>query len=336
MAPKRKRTIEDEEEEYQPEDAVEVIGSDDDDEDEFMENVVDDDDDDTEFKEKAPKKKKKDEDEDEEETDGKKKKKSSKKSSTKEKKETKKKASSSDKDSKKKASGGKKGSTSSGPKKKDLTIKDESEARKVVLDLFKKANRPFNLQNVIDQSKGQLKKAMATKCVDKLESKGELSVKVNGKTKIWWINQDNLEVLSKEELKEIDNEIKELQQELAGIRSEIAQDNNTKAKLLKAPTTDELPNIIMKERAELEQKKKKLESLQSGSIKLCTIEEKKEALKHLEKYLKEWKSRKRLTMNIVDTICELTEKTRSAFIEESGIDTDEMVGQNIDEIGKLH
>ncbi|KAG2386864.1 hypothetical protein C9374_001899 [Naegleria lovaniensis] len=297
MAPKRKRTIADEEEEFQPEDEVQVIGSDDDDDDEFMENVVDDDDDDDiEFKEKASKKKKKDEDEEEEDGGKKKKKSSSKKSSsTKEKKETKKKSSSSsDKDSKKKSSGGKKGSTSSGPKKKDLTIKDESEARKVVLELFKKAN------------------PMATKCVDKLESKGELTVKASGKTKIWWINQDNLEVLSKEELKEIDNEIKELQQEIAGVRSDITQRSNTKAKLLKAPKTEELPNIILKERAELEQKKKKLESLQSGSTKLCTIEEKKEALKHLEKYLKEWKSRKRLTMSIVDSICEHAEKTRPA------------------------
>ncbi|EFC50517.1 predicted protein, partial [Naegleria gruberi] len=210
--------------------------------------------------------------------------------------------------------------------------KDEKEARQVVLDLFKKTNRPFNLQNVIDHSKGQLKKAMATKCVDHYEKKGDLSVKVNGKTKIWWINQEGLEVLSKEELKEIDVEIKELQEELAQVRSEVTQLTNEKAKLLKAPKTEDLPAQIAKERADLEKKKEKLESLQSGSVKLCTMDEKKEALKSMDRYLKEWRLRKRLTKEIIDKISESTEKKPAEIIDDLGIDTDEIVGVSIDQV----
>lgn len=196
--------------------------------------------------------------------------------------------------------------------------------------------RPYSLQQVIDNLGGQIKKAMATKCIDKLESDGELILKANGKQKLWYRNQADLEVLSKDELKEIDNEIKEIQKDLAAVKSENQKLSSELARIQKAPTTEQLETIVEKQREELASKKQKLEKLESGSIQLVSPDEKKKALTELEKYLKEWKKRKNLAMSIFDTCSENCETKPSELMEEIGMDTDESVGVDMKNMGRLY
>lgn len=138
--------------------------------------------------------------------------------------------------------------------------------------------RPYSLQQVIDNMGGQIKKAMVTKCLDKLEGEGELVMKANGKQKMWFRNQADLEVLSKEELKQIDIEIRDIQKELSSYKISNQELTAELNKLNKAPTTEELKGMIEKERKDLLGRREKLERLENGSIKLVSPQEKKDAV----------------------------------------------------------
>ncbi|KAG2374749.1 hypothetical protein C9374_010493 [Naegleria lovaniensis] len=234
------------------------------------------------------------------------------------------------------SSAGKKSTTASSKKGSKPVIKSESEARNMILEYMKAQNRPYSLQQVIDNLGGQIKKAMATKCIDKLEQEGELVLKANGKQKLWYRNQTDLEVLSKEELKEIDNDIKDIQKDIAAVKSDNQKRASELARIQKAPTTVQLVSIVATQREELAAKKQKLEKLESGSIQLVSPEEKKKALVDLDKYLKEWKKRKNLAMSIFDSCSETCETNPSELLEEIGMDTDESVGVDMKTMGRLY
>ena len=196
--------------------------------------------------------------------------------------------------------------------------------------------RPYSLQQVIDNMGGQIKKAMVTKCLDKLEGEGELVMKANGKQKMWFRNQADLEVLSKEELKQIDIEIRDIQKELSSYKISNQELTAELNKLNKAPTTEELKGMIEKERKDLLGRREKLERLENGSIKLVSPQEKKDAVAGLEKYLKEWRKRKELAMTMLLGFADKAEMKLSDLTEEIGIDTDESVHVDIKTIGKLN
>lgn len=69
-----------------------------------------------------------------------------------------------------------------------------------VMNLLTQHNKPFNAQNVADYLAPQgLKKTQVQKTLDALAESGRVTAKEFGKTKIYFLPQAGLEVLSKEE-----------------------------------------------------------------------------------------------------------------------------------------
>ncbi|KAL9642542.1 hypothetical protein ABK040_011109 [Willaertia magna] len=226
-------------------------------------------------------------------------------------------------------------SASSKAKSKVQVIKSEPEAKKMIIEYMQKQNRPYSLQQIIDNLGGQIKKAMATKCVDKLEQSNELVCKTNGKQKIYFRTQEGLEVLSKEALKEIDTEIRTLQNEFNSHKNENTTLTNTLTKIQKSLSNVELEECIQKEEQILLARKEKLEKLQNGQVQLVAPEEKQKALKEMDQYLKEWKKRKVIAAELVDNLSEGTGQKPGELFEEIGVDTDEIVGVDCKTMGKL-
>jgi hypothetical protein len=83
----------------------------------------------------------------------------------------------------------------------------------------------------------------------------------------------------------------------------------------------------------VEKKKKKLESLQTTT--LISDEELKKIDNELNKYLKEWKSRKLKCNDIGDQISDGKQQKLKEFYDEIDLETDEVVDANINNIGKL-
>mmetsp|Transcript_12067 Transcript_12067/g.21737 ORF Transcript_12067/g.21737 Transcript_12067/m.21737 type:complete len:152 (-) Transcript_12067:12-467(-) len=104
-----------------------------------------------------------------------------------------------------------------------------------VLKFLQDANRPYNVQLVVDMlQKFGIKKGQVTKALDCLVEKEVISVKEFGKVKIFFPVQDSSKVLPKEELdarrahisdagkeiQEISSEVESLKKELVALKSQ--------------------------------------------------------------------------------------------------------------------
>lgn len=253
----------------------------------------------------------------------------SKKTSTK--KETKKSTS-----TKKAAASTTKGATKAKAKKTDNTIKSESEAKEYVLEFLQKTNRPFSTQGIVDNSGGKLKKTMAQKCVDALVKKGKVVEKLNKKAKVYYINQADLPVLSKEELAALDEKIKKLTKKKSEIMAEINTLSKTKSELQKTMTDEEILQSITQLEEEVSRKRARLQNLTQEGAVLAEPGEKTKALQAMDKYAKAWRQRKSIFKGILDKLSDASEDLKpSAIIEELGLETDEEVGVSLDTLGKL-
>jgi hypothetical protein len=83
----------------------------------------------------------------------------------------------------------------------------------MIYDYCQKNNRPHAVQSLIVAFKAQFSKSYAQKALDSLEKKKKISCKTSGKAKVYYINQELLETVSKEKLFEMDEEITEMTKE---------------------------------------------------------------------------------------------------------------------------
>jgi len=218
-------------------------------------------------------------------------------------------------------------------KPKVAVIKSEPEARKVIYDYLQSNNRPYSIQNIIDNLHGRVKKAITQKALDSLVASNKITLKEQGKTKkVYMLNQDGLEVLQPEELGALDREIAGLKQEKAALLEEIKELTANKEKASKQLSNEELDEAIAKLTTEVAEQRKDIARL--DSVTLATPEEKKQALANLEKYLKEWRIRKRKTMDIASYLSEVKSMKIKEILEEVGIETDEDAKVNINDMGK--
>ncbi|KAG5438350.1 hypothetical protein PCANB_002838 [Pneumocystis canis] len=187
-------------------------------------------------------------------------------------------------------------------KTKNQSIKRDDET--LVFEYLKKTNRPYsatdiclNLHNAI--TKGTLTKILTTLC-----ERGEVRCKTYGKQSVYVIDQDQFENPSPKELATMDSRIEELRQQIATLQEKNKQMKQTLQSLTTQKTTAEL-EIASKELDEKILKlNDRLNSLQSGTARLITVEEKETINKKYEQMRKLWKDRKSLFRDLWDAVSE--------------------------------
>lgn len=183
--------------------------------------------------------------------------------------------------------------------------------------------------NVVDSLQRQgVKKTGAERALASLVSQGVIHKKEYGKSNIFIIAQDKLELPDAEETAALDEEVKqltartaELDEALGALRSRVAQLGATLS-LEEAKTELERLTYVAKEKEE------KLERLGDGSALLS----KEDKLRVETKYfamLSAWKARKKMVKNIADTIGESSGMKPAELYEKFGVEVDEEVGVNI-------
>lgn len=245
---------------------------------------------------------------------------------------TTKKESSSGKSSTTKATGG----TKAASKKKDVSIKSEPQARELVFEYLKKTNRPYSVVNLVDNLHGQVKKAMCQKCIDKLVKEGKVTLKEHKKAKVYFMNQELMPVMDKDELKQMDDQIKQLTVQRTELKDQVTALTSEKARYAKAMSNEELTESIRQLEEECERKRARLDKLKSGTTTLANPDDKKKALARLNLYLKHWKQRKGIFKDVLNMVCDMTDQKPAVLLEDLGIDTDESVNApDMKSLGKL-
>ncbi|GFR95572.1 homologous-pairing protein 2 homolog [Elysia marginata] len=198
----------------------------------------------------------------------------------------------------------------------------EGAAAASVLAYMVKQNRPYSVQDVFQNMGKDFGKTAVVKAMESLTTEGKLVEKVYGKQKVYAANQSQFPVVDETEIKAMDSKIAELngtiQMKMDGMRkleSELQLYNGL-------ITTDEARRQLSQIYPEIDKLKEKLSKLKEGRV-LISKEEKDTVYKGREKYVKEWRKRKRITNDILNSILEGYPKTKKILLEEIGIETDE-------------
>ena len=210
-------------------------------------------------------------------------------------------------------------------KKRDdkKVMMDDDEAKKAIAEYMEAKNRPFSVQNLIDNHSGRIKKNQTQKIWDELWEDKILIVKEYGKTKIYMINQDIFPDASTEDLDRLDEQISVMKGEWEDLKNQLKELTVEVKRITSEPTNKELDDEIAKLEKEDKNLAKKLKEFEKKRKNAISEEDIKKIEITMQNYEQEWKKRKRGWMEMVDTITENLDKNRKDFMEEIGIETDE-------------
>ncbi|CCJ29866.1 unnamed protein product [Pneumocystis jirovecii] len=202
-------------------------------------------------------------------------------------------------------------------KPKSQSTKKDDEA--LVLEYLKKTNRPYSA--MLNVAKSALTKILTALC-----DRGDVRCKTYGKitfTSVYVIDQDQFENPSPEELTIMDAKIEDLRQQIA-----VLQDKNKHMKqslqlLTTQKTTAELQEISKDLDEKISILGNRLNSLQSGTVQLITVDEMQKIDKNYEQMRKIWKDRKALFRDLWDAVSEGV-VSPSELKERLGIEDDEI------------
>ncbi|KAJ8923950.1 hypothetical protein NQ315_006726 [Exocentrus adspersus] len=205
-------------------------------------------------------------------------------------------------------------------------------AGKAVLNFLEEHNRPFTVNDIQQGVKGDFGKTAIQKALDSLVGDEKVREKIYGKQKIYCVKQENdasaIEV--RESLLEVDRKINETSLQLKEVadklKSNSAQMLEIKGKITLADALDQKAQLE-KELGEVRVKLEKYSGVETVSPKVKSTLD-----KDYEKNTNEYKKRKRLCMEILNSILENYPKSKKHLFEEIGIETDEDVNFSIEKI----
>uniref|UniRef100_A0A3B3Z789 Homologous-pairing protein 2 homolog n=1 Tax=Periophthalmus magnuspinnatus TaxID=409849 RepID=A0A3B3Z789_9GOBI len=128
--------------------------------------------------------------------------------------------------------------------------------------------------------------------------------------------------VSDDDLKEMDSQISKLNAELQTLTQNCRQLDSELKELNNSLTTEEMTQEIKQLKEECSGFKTRLEKIKSAKNHV-TPEEKEKVYKERNLYVKEWKKRKRLVSDMMNSILEGYPKSKKEFLEEVGVETDE-------------
>lgn len=207
-------------------------------------------------------------------------------------------------------------------------MSSKNNAKEAVLKYLKSQNRPYSANDITQNLHKEYGKTAIQKALDDLSQEEKIREKVYGKQKVYSAVQDdsgggNPSTMDSD-LTELDSKIVDLTSKLKLAEQELKQNEIELKDLENQPTTEE----AVKEKNELEsvvnKLSEKIDKLSQTTVKISPND--RDAIyKDNEKYMKEYRKRKRICMDIVNSILENYPKPKKTLLEEVGIEADEDV-----------
>ncbi|XP_033945869.1 homologous-pairing protein 2 homolog isoform X1 [Pseudochaenichthys georgianus] len=194
----------------------------------------------------------------------------------------------------------------------------------VILAYLNEKNRPYSSQDVFCNLQKQhgLGKTAVVKAMDLLALEGKIKEKSYNKQKIYFADQSQFKDVDDVELKAMDAQISQLSADVQSITQSSRQLDAELKELNSALTTEEVMSEIKELKAECSGYRARVEKIKSATNHV-TPEEREKVYTDRNVYVKEWKKRKRLASDMMDSILEGYPKSKKQFLEEVGVETDE-------------
>lgn len=198
----------------------------------------------------------------------------------------------------------------------------ETAASDAVFAYLLKQNRPYSATDLHQNMGKDIGKTGVTKALDSLVSEGRIKEKVYGKQKVYVIDQTQFPEVDETEIKTMDDKIAQLNGELQLKSDEVRKLESELKSFDNMLSTDCARSELSELYPEIEKLRTKLEKLKEGRV-LISKEEKDSVYNNRSKFVKEWRKRKRISNDILNSILEGYPKTKKHLYEEIGIETDE-------------
>ena len=194
-----------------------------------------------------------------------------------------------------------------------------------ILEYLQQQNRPYSAVDVFNNLHKEFGKTAVIKALELLSEKERIIEKTYGKQKVYAPSQEQYSGYDQNELKKLDANIVELQEEINTFQQHVKkQDSEIHVFSNQIKTEDALENIeSLKRKNEI--LSQRIQKLKSGTT-LMTKEERKNLYLKKDKMLLQWRKRKRITNDIINSILEGYPKSKKQLLEDIGIETDEEIG----------
>lgn len=194
-----------------------------------------------------------------------------------------------------------------------------------VLNYLVDQNRPYSANDVMQNLHNEYNRAAVQKALDELSSENRIREKLYGKQKVYSCLQpdekDSIETAI--ELNELDTKIGKVSEELKTIEEELKETDVQVKYYQNLPDTETALQEISELEKEIIKLDEKVQSLSDCAVKISE-DEKNKLNKEFEYYSNQHKKRKRICMDILNSILENYPKKMKVLFEEIGIETDDV------------
>jgi polyhydroxyalkanoate synthesis regulator phasin len=201
-----------------------------------------------------------------------------------------------------------------------LSSLDSSSPSGLIYNYLRAQNRPFALNQIVDNLQGSVKKSVAQRAIEDLVKDGAVTCKEFGKSVIYLIKQaqgaDSQQLEAMEQrIKQLETQTNQLKSHLSALQSEIS-------KLESEPSDKDLDNELRVHMKQAEEIKSKVKS-SLGNSKPVSQELLDAAQSRLNDRIGHWKQRKTGFYDLFDLIADVLPGKPNKFFQEKGIQVDE-------------
>lgn len=192
-------------------------------------------------------------------------------------------------------------------------------------------NRPYSANDIVTNLHKEYGKGAVQKALDELVSQNKIIEKVYGKQKVYCVLQEDENTdpeAMRAEIAKMDKEIMVFTDTLQTNEQKIKNAEHELKNLQSSLTNEQAKAEVSKLEKESEKLKEKLKVLSENSVPISPEQKLKAETEH-NKYMKEFRKRRRMCTDIIDSILEGYPKRKKDLVEEIGIETDEEVGCTI-------
>lgn len=199
--------------------------------------------------------------------------------------------------------------------------------KKNVYEFMVKANRPFSSNDVFSNlQRHGVGKSAVEKALDQLVKDNKIFMKLNGKQKIYCVVQPDSTVEDQNEIQSIDEELLKINEALLEVGRKYKESEIEVKTLQGTFSTEEAKRKVAEMEKTISGLKSQLDQMSKTSGNVVSLKDRGQVKKEYETVTKEYRKRKRMCTDILDSILENCPKPKKALFEEIGIETDESVG----------
>ncbi|KAL7068137.1 hypothetical protein ACR3K2_14070 [Cryptosporidium serpentis] len=200
-----------------------------------------------------------------------------------------------------------------------------TDIQKAIYDYMKIQNRPYSIQNVVDNLHNIYSKKQVTEEMERLAGEGKFICKEYGKQKVYLVDQSECQELNKEEMAELDKEIfnlEDINRQLEIRLKSLKQETRNLSAPIPLDVLDDKINQMELKNSEILNEIESKEKLIGDDVQKISIDDLQKLKSEYRSLQACWKKYKNACKQAIDILCESMDQKASDLLEEIGIELD--------------